>query len=210
VNSEERFKGFPVAAHEFLEDLEMHNERAWFHEHKDLYERACRRPMELLLAELAPLHGAGRVYRIQRDVRFSNDKTPYKTFVAASFGNGYLSLSPAGFYVGTGGWMLEPPLLTRYREAAADDKAGPALERIIATLRKKGYDVGGHGELKVVPRGYPRDHPRAELLKQKSVLVGRTFPIESWLATRKTIDRINKVLTDAGAMNEWLATHVVS
>ncbi len=65
-----RFTGFPLDAIEFFEDLEMNNERDWFHAHKAVYERACRGPMEALLAELEPLTGAGRIFRINRDVRF--------------------------------------------------------------------------------------------------------------------------------------------
>lgn len=204
----DRFSGFPMEAVEFLEDLELHNERGWFHARKDVYERTCRHPMELLLAELEPRYGGGKMFRIQRDVRFSKDKTPYKTYISASFGGGYLSLSPEAFYVATGSYMLDREPLARYREAAAADDSGAELARIIAALKKKGYEVGGHGELKVVPRGFPRDHPRADLLRQKSVLIAKRHEIEPWLATRKVLTAIDKVLRDAKPMNDWLAQNL--
>jgi uncharacterized protein (TIGR02453 family) len=207
----DRFTGFPLEALEFLEDLELHNERAWFHAHKDSYDRACKEPMEKLLAELTARYGAGKIFRIHRDIRFSKDKTPYKTYVSATFGGGsYLSLSPGGFYVGTGGYMLDGTRLARYREAVAADAPGKDLEKIAAALAKKGYDVGGHGEMKVVPRGFPRDHERADLLRQKSVFVGKSFAIEPWLATRKAMDRVHKVITDARPMTDWIAAYVDS
>lgn len=202
------FDGFPAEAIEFLEDLELHNERDWFHAHKDVYDQSCRMPMEALLAQLGALYGEGKMFRIHRDVRFSKDKTPYKTYLSGTFGAGYLSLSPGGFYVGSGGYMLERDRLARYRDAVAAEAPGRELEKLTAALTKKGYDVGGHGEMKVVPRGFARDHPRADLLRQKSVFVGRSFDIGAWLATREPLTRVKKVIADAGPMNDWLRRHV--
>ena len=205
-----RFEGFAAGAVEFLAKLEANNERAWFHANKDVYERTCREPMERLLVELDRVFGAGgsKVYRIQRDIRFSKDKTPYKTFQAAHFARGYLSLSPDGLYVGTGAYMMDSGTLEQYRRAVADDRTGEELVAITHRLRKKGYAVEGHGDaLKTVPRGYPRDHPRGELLKQKSVVVGATIPAGD-LNGRKVIDRVKRVITDVTPLTDWLAAHV--
>ena len=205
-----RFEGFPPDAVDFLGKLEANNERSWFHARKDVYERACRAPMELLIAELDAVFGEGgsKVFRIQRDVRFSKDKTPYKTYQAGHFAAGYLSLSTAGLYVGTGAYMLDGPALDRYRQAVGDDRTGEEFVRITKALAKKGYDVEGHGDaLKTVPRGYPRDHPRGELLKQKSVLVGATIP-PGELGSRKVVDRVKRVISDVRPMTNWLAEHV--
>ena len=80
-----RFSGFPPKAIDFFKDLERHNKREWFLAHKEIYERACREPMEQLVAELEPQFGKSRISRIYRDIRFSENKQPYKTHVAASF-----------------------------------------------------------------------------------------------------------------------------
>ena len=205
-----RFEGFPEEAAAFLAELEAHNERPWFQSRKEVYERTCREPMELLLVELDEIFGAGesKVYRIHRDVRFSKDKTPYKTYQAAHFAAGYLSLSRDGLYVGTGAYMLGGPSLERYRRAVADDRAGEQLVKIVAALAKQRYAVEGHDDaLKVVPRGFPRDHPRAELLKQKSVLVGKSLTPRE-VTTRQVVDRIKKVVADVKPLTDWLAANV--
>jgi uncharacterized protein (TIGR02453 family) len=204
------FKGFPPEAVDFLAKLEANNNRDWFNAHKADYERTCKEPMQLLLDDLDAKFGSGnsKLYRIHRDVRFSKDKTPYKTFQAAHFAAGYLSLQPDGFYVGTGAFMLEGPTLERYRKAVADDRSGPDLVKAQAALKKKGYEVEGHGDaLKTVPRGYDKDHPRAELLKQKSVLVGKNFT-PSEINTPKLVAAVNKVIADVKPVTTWLDANV--
>jgi uncharacterized protein (TIGR02453 family) len=204
------FKGFPADAVDFLAKLEANNNRDWFNAHKADYERACKVPMEELLDDLDQKFGSGgsKVYRIYRDVRFSKDKTPYKTFQAAHFAAGYLSLGPDGLYVGTGAFMLDGPTLERYRKAVGDDRTGAELVKAQAALKKKGYVVEGHGDaLKTVPRGYDKDHPRAELLKQKSVLVGKNFA-PSEINTAKLVAGVTKVITDVKPLTTWLDANV--
>jgi uncharacterized protein (TIGR02453 family) len=204
------FKGFPPDAIEFLEKLEANNDRTWFNAHKADYERTCKEPMQLLLDDLDVKFGAGhsKVFRIYRDIRFSKDKTPYKTWQAGHFAAGYLSLSADGLYVGSGAYMLEGPTLERYRKAVADDRTGPELVKAQAALKKKGYAVEGHGDaLKMVPRGYDKEHPRAELLKQKSVLAGKTFTPKE-VTSPKLLTGVIKVITDIKPITTWLDTNV--
>jgi uncharacterized protein (TIGR02453 family) len=204
------FKGFPPEAVDFLAKLEANNDRAWFNAHKADYERACKEPMQQLLDDLDAKFGSGasKLYRIHRDVRFSKDKTPYKTWQAAHFAAGYLSLSPDGLYVGTGAFMLDGPTLERYRRAVDDDRTGAELVKVQAALKKKGYVVEGHGDaLKIVPRGYPKDHPRAELLKQKSVLVGKNFEPRE-VTSPKLTAAVIKVITDVKPLTSWLDANV--
>src|SRR5689334_11681880 len=170
-----KFTGFPPEAVEFLEKLEANNNRDWFKANKKTYDEAIVEPMELLLVELDDRFGSGssKVFRIYRDVRFSKDKTPYKTWQAAHFAAGYLSLNADGLYMGTGAYMMDSPMVARYRNAIADDKTGTEFVKLTAAIRKKGYTVEGHGDaLKRVPPGFDKDHPRGELLKEKSVLAG--------------------------------------
>ena len=122
-----------------------------------------------MLAELADEFGTGKIFRPYRDVRFSADKTPYKTNCAATIGSGYVSFSAEGLSVGGGLYMPDPKALARYREAVDKEKSGAELATIVAALHKAGYDTMAHDVLKTAPRGYPKDHPRIELLRHKGI-----------------------------------------
>jgi uncharacterized protein (TIGR02453 family) len=198
------FKGWPVEAVEFYEGLEADNTKTYWQEHKSVYERCVKGPMEELLAELADDYGTGRVFRPYRDVRFSQDKTPYKLNCAAHLPGGYVSISADELFVGSGLYMPERDQLQRFRAAVADAKSGAELESIVATLRKGGYDVGAHEVLKTAPKGYPKDHPRIELLKHKGLVMSRSWPVGAWLGTRKAKDRIVAALQAARPLNSWL------
>lgn len=203
------FRGWPVEAIEFFDHLEVDNSKAFWLEHKDVYERAVRAPMAALLAELEPVYGPGRIYRPYRDVRFSKDKTPYKTNIAAHVGEaGYVSLSAAGLAVGSGMYQMAADQLDRYRQAVAADRSGTDLEAIAAELRRQGHECTAHGALKTAPKGYPKDHPRIELLRAKGLTAWHQWPPARWLATAKTKDRVVAVIEAATPLNEWLATHV--
>ena len=139
-----RFTGFPREAFTFFKNLAAHNNREWFQAHKDVYDRAVRGPMQSLCAELAPAFGSGKISRINRDMRFARGQAPYKTFIAAGVGRHYISLSKDGLYVGTGIYMPEAPALQRLRAAIDDDTSGRALESMMASLRRKRYQVATH------------------------------------------------------------------
>jgi uncharacterized protein (TIGR02453 family) len=198
------FEGWPVEAVEFYEGLEADNTKTYWQEHKAVYEQFVKGPMEELLAELADDFGSGRAFRPYRDVRFSNDKTLYKLNCAAHLPGGYLSFSADGLFVGSGLYMPEPGQLKRFRAAIDDGKSGSELESIVATLRKDGYDVGAHEVLKTAPKGYPKDHPRIELLKHKGIVMSKSWPVGAWLGTRKAKDRVVACLEAARPLNTWL------
>jgi uncharacterized protein (TIGR02453 family) len=202
------FRGWPAEAVEFFEGLEADNSKAYWHAHRDVYEQAVRAPMEELVAELAPELGPGRVFRPYRDVRFSADKTPYKTNVAALVGPGYVSVSSEGLSAGAGMVHLERDQLERYRTAVVDDPAGADLEAVITTIREAGHDCGPHEALKTAPRGYPRDHPRIELLRAKGLIMWHRWPAGAWLGTRQAKDRVLDVIRAGEPLNRWLADHV--
>jgi len=152
------------------------------------------------------------VFRPNRDVRFSKDKSPYKTrCYAVAEGEGgesyYVEVSAKGLVVATGYWMMANDQLDRYRYAVDDDRAGAALEGVVAGVRQQGLDIEGPG-LTTAPRGYPRDHPRVALLRHKSVAAMRRFPPAAWLGTPAAADRIVEVWWASGELNEWLARHV--
>lgn len=203
------FTGFPREGLAFFSDLAAHNNRDWFLEHKDVYERACREPMQALVTELAPrLGGASRISRINRDMRFSRDRAPYKTYIAAGVGGRYISLSADGLFVGAGLYKPDAAGLRRLRAAIDDGSSGRALQTIVRTLGRKGYDVASHDTLASPPRGYRADHPRIALLKMKDIYAGRMFAPAAWLSTPGARERIDRVMRDTGPLVEWLRRHV--
>lgn len=203
------FRGWPAEAVEFYEGLEADNSRAYWQDHKDVYEQKVRAPMDALLADLAPRFGEGRIYRPYRDVRFSRDKSPYKTAIAASLAHGgYVQLSADGLMAGSGMYMMATDQLDRYRRAVDDDRSGLALEKRVDRLRAAGCEVGAHDTLKTAPRGYAKDHPRIELLRTKGLVVWKQWPVGAWLGTAKAKDRVVELLDGSQPLNRWLDQHV--
>ncbi|HTW21877.1 MAG TPA: DUF2461 domain-containing protein [Mycobacteriales bacterium] len=203
------FKGWPVEAIEFYEGLQADNTKTYWVAHKATYDECVLRPMQELIAELEPEFGEGKIFRPYRDVRFSADKTPYKTAIGAVLaGGGYVQLSAEGLGSGCGRWHLEPEELARYRDAVADDASGAPLQAIVDQLRAAKIDVSSHGELKTVPRGYPKDHPRAELLRAKGLVSWQSWPAAAWLGTAKAKDRVVGFLRASVPLNDWLAKNL--
>lgn len=205
------FRGWPAEALHFYEGLEADNSKAYWTDNKATYDECVRAPMDELLAELAPEFGEGKLFRPYRDIRFSADKSPYKTAIAASLaGGGYVHLSAQGLFVGSGMYHMAPDQLERYRAAVADDKTGTEITAIVADVRKAGMDVTGHDTLKTAPKGYPKDHPRVDLLRQKGLVAMQQWPVEPWLGTRKAKDRVVKALRTSAPLNDWLLKNVGS
>jgi uncharacterized protein (TIGR02453 family) len=202
------FRGWPVEAIEFFEGLEDDNSRAYWQAHKAIYEQCVKGPMEELLTELEDDFGPGRVFRPYRDVRFSADKTPYKTNCAAHLTGGYVSVSADELFVGSGLYMPEPEALKRFRAAIDADRTGTELEHIVVALQKAKYDVGAHETLKTAPRGYAKDHPRIELLQLKGITMSKGWPVGAWLGTKKAKERVVSTLAAARPLHQWLVDHV--
>jgi uncharacterized protein (TIGR02453 family) len=203
------FAGWPGEAVEFFEDLEEDNTKSFWQAHMETYEVSVKRPMEELLAELGPEFGAGRLFRPYRDVRFSKDKSPYKTNIAAAIGPfGYVTLSAEGLGVGAGMHVMAPDQLERYRRAVDAEKSGTALELIVEEIKKKGYACAPSAPLKTAPKGYAKDHPRIALLNGKGIIVWKLWPVAGWFATKNAKERVADVLRSSVPLNDWLAKHV--
>jgi uncharacterized protein (TIGR02453 family) len=203
----DEFTGFSRDAFSFWKGLERNNNRDWFQAHKDQYEQAVRRPMQLLIDELAPLYGSGRLSRINKDMRFQKEK-PYKNYLATGLGGSYISFSKEGLWVGTGMYKPEPAALRQLREAIVTDTSGRALTRVIAALRRKGFEVDTHARLAKPPRGYDATHPRADLLCMKDIYVGRLFGPED-VAAANVLRGVAKAITQLEPFRVWLRKFVI-
>jgi uncharacterized protein (TIGR02453 family) len=199
------FTGFRPEAIQFLADLKSNNDRAWFQPRKAEYERLLKEPLEALLVALderfrtrgIPLRAdpAKSPFRIYRDVRFSKDKSPYKTNVGASLpwagdiadssgigsaaatahaSGGYFHLEPGEIFVGGGVWHPDKSWIDAFRQRVASDAAG--VHAVVDDQAFVSVFGGVRGDsLKRTPQGYSPDHPEAELLKLKDVVFGRSL-----------------------------------
>ena len=202
------FQGWPEEALDFYDGLEADNSRTYWQAHKDVYETCVYGPMAALLADLEPDHGETKIYRPYRDLRFSRDKSPYKTAIGAHVGDGYVQLSAAGLAAGAGMYVMTSGQLERYRNAVAADSSGSNLAAVIAGLRKQGIEVQGRESLKTAPRGYPSDHPRIDLLRHKGLVAWKEWPVEPWLATAAARKAVADFLIASRPLGDWLAQHV--
>ncbi|MBK7861732.1 MAG: DUF2461 domain-containing protein [Archangiaceae bacterium] len=182
------FTGFPREGIRFFHELAMRQDREWFKENKAEYVRLWEQPMKELLADVSGALSKQyrrwklsppKVMRIYRDVRFSKDKSPFKTHVAGtiSFPGGDEAGAPAALYlhlgreeiVAAGHWMLPTDRLKRFRALVNDEKTGRELEKRVVALEKRGFQVTGFEALKRVPPPYDKEHPRARFLKLKGL-----------------------------------------
>jgi uncharacterized protein (TIGR02453 family) len=203
------FRGWTAEAIEFYEGLEADNSKTYWNANKSVYEKLVLQPMTELLTELAPEFGETKLFRPYRDVRFSADKAPYKTAIGATLGwGGYVQLSAQGLAAGSGMWMMAPDQLERYRKAVAAETTGQSLVDLLRVLRKAGIQAEGHDSLKTAPKGYPKDHPRIELLRYKGVTSWKQWPPGAWLGKAAAKDRVVSFLRTSLPLNEWLAANI--
>jgi uncharacterized protein (TIGR02453 family) len=222
----DRFDGFADRSGRFFRALAKNQRRDWFDMHRDEYERGWLGPMKALLAEmreridaLFPRHPLAepKVFRIHRDVRFSKDKSPYKTHIGGCIaidgtGGGPSAVSPLYFHVGAGErfvaaghYVMDGPQLARFRAALLDDARGGALATTLKSLARAGFTVGSHETLKKVPRGIDPDHPRAALLRRKGLIVSYPDLPAELLVSRDLVDWLVRHTKRVVPVVEWLA-----
>ena len=207
------FAGFPVAALDFYDDLEVDNTKSYWEKHRATYDNDVKAPMVALVSALAPEFALDRqsykVFRPYRDVRFAKDKTPYKTnqgaYVAVAPSTGwYVEISARGVSTGGGCYDMSGPRLAAYRDAVADDKTGAQLARITTKLTKAGWELGGE-QLKTAPRGYDAEHRRIDLLRHKSLHAGKSYAFDKVIHTPALLDEVRADWKSLRPLIEWLA-----
>jgi uncharacterized protein (DUF2461 family) len=214
ILTEPVFSGFTAWAFTWFAGLERDNTREYFTATRDRYEVEVRGAMMSMLRELrATSGGTMRVFRQQNDMRFS-PAVPYKTrtYGALDFDTPitarlYADISARGLYAGTGYHRLAPDQLTRFRDAVLDDECGTHLVETLSTARGAGLELI-FDSLVSVPRGYPRDHPRADLLKSRSLLAGRLVTGESGIERDTALEHVAGTWRAASGLTDWLDNHV--
>ena len=206
------FRGFSAGAIDFFCGLAAENTRQFWQQHKGVYESEIRDPMRALVDELEADFGPATLMRPYRDVRFSADKTPYKTYQGALVGGVpgigcYVQVDATGLLAGGGFRSHSPAQVERYRRAVDEESLGGELSRIVAHLREDGFTIEGE-RLKTTPRGYDPDHPRGDLLRHKSVLAIKRYGTPAWLATPAALDQVRAAWRQLTPLNAWVLAHV--
>jgi len=223
-----RFQGFADGAASFFEELTLHNDRDWFEAHREAFQSGWLRPMEALLAEVrerlsrtypGDALAKQKVFRLHRDLRFSKDKSPYKTHIggllplaAPDAGRSqvevpaalYFHVSHTELFAAAGLYGMDPEALARHRQALLDPRRGRELDRILAPLRRKGLALEARESLKRPPPGVDPDHPRIGLLRMKGLIAVSPELPRKLLASPRLVDRLADLATACAPLNRWL------
>jgi uncharacterized protein (TIGR02453 family) len=223
--------GFPKQTFEFLSGIAAHNEKAWFEANRGLYEAGYVEPAKAFVAELGPRLRAlsptvqfdpkvnGSISRINRDIRFSKDKRPYKDHLDLWFWHGdrrgwdmpgfWFRLTAEKVYLGTGMHGLDKDLLERFRQSVIHPRSGKALLVAVAEVKAKGDYAIGEKTRKLMPRGYETDPDRAEYLLYEGLTAGTEMPASA-AAKPDFADRCIEHFTNTWPIARWLVAEVAN
>jgi uncharacterized protein (TIGR02453 family) len=225
------FTGFPKTTFAFLGGIAAHNDKAWFDAHRADYDAGYVDPARSFVAALGPELRKisktvsyepkvnGSLFRIQRDVRFAKDKTPYKTHLDLWLWEGdrrgwdspgfFFRMYERTLMIGAGMHGLQKETLDRYRTAVLDPKAGKALEGIAAELESRGdLKLGGATRAKV-PRGFDADHPRARFLLHEGLFAHHEGDVPKEATSAAFVPWCAERYARCAPVVKWLRTHVV-
>jgi uncharacterized protein (TIGR02453 family) len=192
---------------DFYEGLTADNSKPYWTEHREIYEEQVKAPMLALLADLEAEFGPPSIFRPYRDVRFSKDKSPYKTACGATAGEYYVQVSADGLMAAGGYYRMASDQVQRFRVAVDDKRRGDDLRARLTDLEAAGLTVAGE-LLKSRPRGSDLDHPRIDLLRYKSLYAWRGWPPDDELHTPTALDRVRTTWLALGPLTDWLDSHV--
>ena len=223
IESYPPFEGFSKEALRFFKQLKKNNNREWFNTHKTEYEELVKQPMQSMIASLQPLmakvapeievHPKRSMFRIYRDIRFSSNKSPYKTHMAAVFhrkghweesAGYYVHIEPGGVYVGGGVYMPDSRQLKMIRGAIAE-RASEFLDIVNDRVFKKKFKTLEGEKLLRNPKGVSSDHPMIEWLKYKQFYTGVEWDDAECLSP-KFLDNVLVVYKDLHPMINFLNT----
>ncbi|MCO1655954.1 DUF2461 domain-containing protein [Pseudonocardia humida] len=201
------FTGFGEDAVEFYDGLAADNSKAYWTDHRAVYEEHVRAPMQALLADLEPEFGSGKIFRPYRDLRFAKNKTPYKDHCGATAGAFYVQVGPEGLMAAGGYYGMAADQVARFRTAVDDERRGEDLVKRLAALRAEGLTVAGE-TLRTRPRGFDPEHPRLDLLRHKGLYGRRDWAPDDVLHEPAARDRVVRTWRAVTPLVEWLNDHV--
>jgi len=206
------FAGFPVAAFEFYAGLRADNSKDYWTAHRAIYEDSVRAPLAALLDEFAgEFGGTVSVFRPFRDVRFSRDKSPYKThqggFVEITPGTGYhLQVDADGLLTGGGFHARDAAHTREYRDAVTRTESGERLASVVASLAVTGFEIEGE-QVPTRPRGVSPEHPRLDLVRRKWLTASRRYPPSPRLADASAEALVRSDWDQLRPLVEWIAAY---
>ena len=217
-----QFQGFPQEIFSFLSDLSSNNRKAWFDANKTRFRRVVEQPVQDFVSAMCVrlIHASsditqleGKVFRIHRDIRFSKDKTPYKTHIGIRFSEDaskncaapffYVQLEAEKLLFATGQKEFEGEALDRYRTAVMDAETGRVLDTLVNKMRFSGASLQGE-QLQKVPRGYPADHARANLLRFKGLYIESSLPVTQQICGPEFVQVCLKQFARGKPLYDWL------
>ncbi|WP_314503297.1 DUF2461 domain-containing protein [uncultured Microbacterium sp.] len=205
------FDGLHPDAPAFFRELAVNNTKAWWTENNERYLAHVRGPFEQLAAQLEPEFGDVKIFRPYRDVRFSADKTPYKTHIgmvsSAPIAH-YLQLSESGLMLGGGVYDVPPAALARFREIVDHPRLMQELGRVLEQMDAAHLAPMSDDALRTAPRGYPVDHPRIDLLRLKHLAVGGRDELADWMWTRDAFEIISDSWRSVSVWCAWVAENL--
>ena len=228
MSEKTEFKGFSTKAVTFFKELCKNNNREWFQRNRKDYEAYVFKPAKLFVMalgervkEFLPNIRAvpkvnGSIFRISRDTRFSQEKSPYKNHLGIFLWEGsrprmecpgfYFQMDPSGILLGGGIYMLSGKELDEYRKAVVSPESGPKLKKIIDDITKiPGYSLGGK-HYKRIPAGYPSDHPNSGLLLYRGLYAGIEKKILEALFSEKILDYCVEKYKSMVPLHQWLVS----
>jgi uncharacterized protein (TIGR02453 family) len=210
-----KFEGFGPGVRQWFTGLEADNSKEYFAARRGFFEASVRGQMEAMLDELAGRFGGEvKMFRQNRDIRFSPDKSPYKTntygviYGSPKAAQGlYASISARGLVAGSGYHAMARDQLERYREQVHDAKRGAELARLVAKTEQAGLQIWGE-TLATAPRGYAKDHERIALLRRKSLSLGASLSLGRGIGRSDALQFVAKTWRAAAPVTRWLDEHV--
>ena len=209
------FEGFSPKVRMWFTGLEADNSKAYFSAHRGFFDEAIRGQMEAMLDELSVTFGGEvKLFRQNRDIRFSPDKSPYKTNTYGLLRGSdlapqglYASISADGLVAGSGFHVMARDQLERYREAVAGAASGRVLEAAVTEAVGAGLELWGES-LRTAPRGYPKDHERIDLLRRKSLSLGARMKAGRGIGRDAALEFVAGTWRAARPVTSWLHDHV--
>ena len=221
---------FPGNVENFFSDLVENNEKQWFEKNRSRYEADVLDPVKTLVVEIGKRLNKYRpdivaipkidksIFRIYRDVRFSKDKTPYKTHQGIYFWEGerkkmecsgfYFHVEPGSFMIAGGMYMMSPEVLKKYRNVVSQPKKATELQKVLAVVEKdKRLEIGGK-HYKKFPRGYDHDFQPNEYLLHNGVYAYYGSDDFSLLKEDKVIDFVMQLFNSMMPLHQWLVENI--